>query len=370
MSPCVLYFCFCDSIVAAKLWSLRLASLARLRLTNQASAECTNLFAVLNAVPTTSVPGSFPGSGSLPPSVPLPSSPTPAASLPLSPSGLSGLAQLPGTPSQRPSTLPPLLAGGTTPATAPRQGANELVHPFELTVFHARVHYWSGDPLGYVDALSRILGQCKQRAREEGRVVAQRREMRQVNRARGGGDAEGAGQSERTNEDEDENEGKDEDKGKDEDEGTEDAEADVESTEDAEVQDEELDDVLVAAEANLSMWLERIARVCLILASQLIEMNVSIHIFFPCSVPSFKIVTCRFRSRCWHFAFGLAGLPSGDQLARPTLHLPCSTHLGADTFPDTSFGPRTGLPPLREPPKSRGTLFHRRIGRREQHQRD
>ncbi|KAH0836749.1 hypothetical protein J3R83DRAFT_8485 [Lanmaoa asiatica] len=121
------------------LWSLRLSSLARLRLTNQASAECTNLFAVLNAVPPTSVPGT-----------------------------------------------------------------NELVHPFELTMFHARVHYWSGDPLGYVDALSRILGRCKGKAREEGR---------------------------------------------------------------------ESDDVHAAAEANLSMWLERIARVCLILASQLIEMN-------------------------------------------------------------------------------------------------
>ncbi|KAG8221016.1 hypothetical protein J3R82DRAFT_2525 [Butyriboletus roseoflavus] len=229
------------------LWSLRLSSLARLRLTNQASAECTNLFAVLNAVPPTSVPGSFPGSGSLLPSVPLPASPTPAASLSLSPSGLSGLAQLPGTPSQKASPLPPLPPGGTTSATAPRQGANELLHPFELTVFHARVHYWSGDPLGYVDALSRILGRCKERAREEGRVVAQRRERRVVV----GGDVEGFSQSERANED-----------------------ADEESTDDAKVQGkEELDAVLVAAEANLSMWLERIARVCLILASQMIEMN-------------------------------------------------------------------------------------------------
>ncbi|KAI9456946.1 hypothetical protein HD554DRAFT_2030326 [Boletus coccyginus] len=142
------------------LWSLRLSSLARLRLTNQASAECTNLFAVLNAVPPTTVPG-------------------------------AGLTQLPGTPLQKPSALPSPFAGGT----APRLGTNELLHPFELTVFHARVHYWSGDPLGYVDALSRILGKCKEH------------------------------------------------------------------------------DVLAAAEANLSMWLERIARICLILASQMIEMN-------------------------------------------------------------------------------------------------
>ena len=315
------------------------------------------------------MPGTFPGSGSLPPSTPLPSSPAPAASLPLSPSGLSGLAQLPGTPSQKPSTLPSSLAA---PATAPRQGANELVHPFELTVFHARVHYWSGDPLGYVDALSRILGKCKQRAREEGRVIVQRRELGEAGRARGEGDAKGILRSEQIREDQDQEEEENKDEGKDdaevstestevqdeargggdtegtrqseqtredqdqdqdqdeeeeEDEGKEDAEystvnaqvqdetrgggdmegtrqseqtcedqdesededgskADAEeSTGNAEVQDEEdeeQDDLLAAAEANLSMWVERIARVCLILASQMIEMNVGTASFcFP-----------------------------------------------------------------------------------------
>ena len=311
------------------------------------------------------MPGTFPGSGSLPPSTPLPSSPAPAASLPLSPSGLSGLAQLPGTPSQKLSTLPSSLAA---PATAPRQGANELVHPFELTVFHARVHYWSGDPLGYVDALSRILGKCKQRAREEGRVIVQRRELGEAGRARGEGDAKGILRSEQIREDQDQEEEENKDEGKDdaevsmentevqdeargegdtegtrqseqtredqdqeeeedEDEGKEDAEdstvnaqvqdetrgggdmegtrqseqtcedqdesededgskADAEeSTGNAEVQDEEdeeQDDLLAAAEANLSMWVERIARVCLILASQMIEMNVGTASFcFP-----------------------------------------------------------------------------------------
>ncbi|KAH7890846.1 hypothetical protein F5I97DRAFT_1800098 [Phlebopus sp. FC_14] len=117
------------------LWSLRLSSLARLRLTNQASAECTNLFAVLNAVP----------------------------------------------PQHPPSTA------------ATTRGPSD---PSGMSLFHARVHYWTGDTLGYVDALSGILGTCKERAR-----------------------------------------------------------------------------ILAIAEANLSMWLERTARVCLILASQLVEMK-------------------------------------------------------------------------------------------------
>lgn len=151
-------------------------------------------------------------------------------------------------------------------------------------VFHARVHYWSGDPLGYVDALSRILARCKERAREEGRVVVQRREFVKAGKSRGGGDVESTSQSEQTNGHDDNDEGEDEDKGE------EDAE---ESTENAKVQEEEeLDDVLVTAEANLSMWLERIARICLILASQMIEMNVGIISFY------FVPLVCSTR---WHF---------------------------------------------------------------------
>lgn len=122
------------------------------------------------------------------------------------------------------------------------------------------MHFWSGDSLGYVDALSHILARCKEKAREEGRVVAQRRK---AGKSRGGGDAESKNQSEETNRDDDE--------GK-------------EDTEGVQDEDEEPDDVLVAAEANLSMWLERIARVCLILTSQMIEMNVGAISFciFPC----------------------------------------------------------------------------------------
>lgn len=163
---------------------------------------------------------------------------------------------------------------------APRQGAHELVHPFELTVFHARVHYWSGDPLGYVDALSRILARCKASAREEGRIVAQRRELGKVVRARGG-DVESSTRSEQASEDKDDvdDDEDDEDEAEDENEDGDGGKEHTEESTESEVQDEEReepDDVLVAAEANLSMWLERIARVCLILASQMIEMNVGL----------------------------------------------------------------------------------------------
>ncbi|KAI6113032.1 hypothetical protein F5141DRAFT_1273413 [Pisolithus sp. B1] len=114
------------------LWSLRLSALARLRLTNQASAECTNLFAVLNAIPPTASAAN--------------------------------------------------LASST------------------LSVLRARVHYWAGDARSYVDALAGLLTGCKAKARAENGALA-------------------------------------------------------------------------TAEANLSMWLERSARVCLMIASQLVEMK-------------------------------------------------------------------------------------------------
>jgi hypothetical protein len=84
-----------------QLWSLRLSSLARLRLFNQASAEATNLFGAL-----------------------------------------AGIAP----PSARAHVL-------------------EHVLPFELDVIHARVRYWAGDAHGYADALGAILRRCRRRAR-------------------------------------------------------------------------------------------------------------------------------------------------------------------------------------------------------------
>ncbi|KIK48298.1 hypothetical protein CY34DRAFT_72176 [Suillus luteus UH-Slu-Lm8-n1] len=123
-----------DLIRVLDLWSLRLSSLARLRLYNQTSAECTNLFAVLNA---------------------------------------------------------------TEPPSA-RAYLFDRILPFELEVMHARLKYWAGDPMGYLDVLYALLKKCKLQAKNS--------------------KAEGD-------------------------------------------------------ESSLSMWLERAARMCLIIASQMIEMK-------------------------------------------------------------------------------------------------
>ncbi|KAK0202556.1 hypothetical protein DFS33DRAFT_1263546 [Desarmillaria ectypa] len=83
------------------LWYLRLACLARLRLFNQTSAECTNLFSVLN---------------------------------------------------------------GIAPPSA-RQWVFERILPFELEVMHARLKYWAGDHIGYLDLLSSLLSKCRLKSR-------------------------------------------------------------------------------------------------------------------------------------------------------------------------------------------------------------
>ncbi|EGN96815.1 hypothetical protein SERLA73DRAFT_184996 [Serpula lacrymans var. lacrymans S7.3] len=84
------------------LWYLRLSSLSRLRLYNQTSAECTNLFTVLNAIE--------------PPSA--------------------------------------------------RAWLFDRILPFELEVMFTRLKYWTGDHMGYLDALSGLLKKCKAKARQ------------------------------------------------------------------------------------------------------------------------------------------------------------------------------------------------------------
>ncbi|KZT09985.1 uncharacterized protein LAESUDRAFT_722128 [Laetiporus sulphureus 93-53] len=84
------------------LWYLRLSCLARLRLFNQTSAECTSLFTVLSNV---------------------------------------------------------------KPQSA-RQWLFEKKVPFELEVLYARLRYWAGDHMGYLDALSVLLRDCKLKARK------------------------------------------------------------------------------------------------------------------------------------------------------------------------------------------------------------
>ncbi|KAG6890323.1 hypothetical protein C0995_009530 [Termitomyces sp. Mi166 len=92
-----------DVTLILDLWYLRLASLARLRLFNQASAECNNLFVVLHAIE-------------------------------------------------------PLDA---------REWVFSRVLPFELEVLNARVKYWSGDHMGHLDALNALLRKCRSKARKE-----------------------------------------------------------------------------------------------------------------------------------------------------------------------------------------------------------
>ncbi|EIM83049.1 uncharacterized protein STEHIDRAFT_64090 [Stereum hirsutum FP-91666 SS1] len=90
-----------DLSLVLSLWYLRVSSLARLRLFNQTSAETTNLFTALHSI-------------------------------------------------QPPST---------------RTHVFEHLLPFELEVIYARLKYWAGDPLGYVDALAGLMRKCRRKAR-------------------------------------------------------------------------------------------------------------------------------------------------------------------------------------------------------------
>ncbi|RPD76400.1 hypothetical protein L226DRAFT_460848 [Lentinus tigrinus ALCF2SS1-7] len=83
------------------LWYLRLSSLARMRLFNQTSAECTNLFTVLHAIE----------------------------------------------------------------APEKRAFLFDRVLPFELEVLYAKLKYWAADHMGYLDALAALLHRCKTKAR-------------------------------------------------------------------------------------------------------------------------------------------------------------------------------------------------------------
>lgn len=100
-----------DLTLILGLWYLRLSSLARLRLFNQTTAECTNLFSLLNAIEPTST----------------------------------------------------------------RTWLFERILPFELEVMYARLKYWAGDHMAYIDALYALLRKCKvrsRRARGESTAVA------------------------------------------------------------------------------------------------------------------------------------------------------------------------------------------------------
>ncbi|KZT21559.1 hypothetical protein NEOLEDRAFT_1073338 [Neolentinus lepideus HHB14362 ss-1] len=94
-----------DVSLILDLWYLRISSLARLRLTNQASAEMNNLFSVLY------------------------------------------------------SLQPPFA----------RDYLLDKLLPFELEVLHARGKYWAGDHMGYLDALWALVRKCRKKAKEAGK---------------------------------------------------------------------------------------------------------------------------------------------------------------------------------------------------------
>ncbi|KAJ3866832.1 hypothetical protein EV359DRAFT_71580 [Lentinula novae-zelandiae] len=91
-----------DLALVLGLWYLRLACLSRLRLFNQTSVECSNLFSVLNAVE----------------------------------------------------------------APEAKSWLFEKLLPFELEVMYVRLKYWAGDHMGYLDALNALLRKCKLKARK------------------------------------------------------------------------------------------------------------------------------------------------------------------------------------------------------------
>ena len=169
-----------------KLWSLRLSSLARLRLFNQTSAELSNLYSVLT-------------SNSI--------------------------------PSELPTPLPNAKQGGVSP----RDYLWQTLVPFELEVLHAKTRYWAGDHMGYVDELTDLITRCKRKAREAIRVS--------VSDIKGTTAKGGEGASEKVKAREERRKERERAKEKE-------------------------------KEREKEMWKERGARVCLILASQLIEMKV------------------------------------------------------------------------------------------------
>ncbi|KIP01161.1 hypothetical protein PHLGIDRAFT_123601 [Phlebiopsis gigantea 11061_1 CR5-6] len=168
-----------DVSLILELWSLRLSSLARLRLFNQTAAELNNLYAVLT-------------SGSIP------------AAAPPSP--------------------------GARRNVGPREYLWQTLVPFELEVLHAKTRYWAGEHMAYVDELTALVTRCKRKAREAGRGRAARKNKgseekseRALAREARRRERERARASER--------------------------------------------------EREREMWKERGSRVCLILASQLVEMK-------------------------------------------------------------------------------------------------
>ena len=130
---------------ATQLWSFRPSTLTRLRLTNQASAECNNLFTVLNAIPALV---STQGTGLTSSALHSPMSASPQ----LAPSPVTMHAPLPpSTPTRRPRPFLHTSRQLTrTPMLKLPHGAPDMLsaYPFELSVLRVCVWYWAGDVRG------------------------------------------------------------------------------------------------------------------------------------------------------------------------------------------------------------------------------
>ena len=109
-----------------QLWFLRLSCLARLRLFNQCTAECTNLYTVL-------------------------------------------------------SSIEPLSS---------RTYVFDHIVPFELEILHVRLKYWAGDFVGYLDAMYAMVKKCKTMAKtalEEGERQREKQRQREKRGSVGAG---------------------------------------------------------------------------------------------------------------------------------------------------------------------------------------
>ena len=134
-----------------------------------------------------------------------------------------------------PTVQPISPLSGKPRGLSPKDYLWQKLVPFELEVLHAKTRYWAGDHMGYVDELVGLVVRCKRKAREIGTP------LRKV----------GAAQPVRSGEKESERTRVREDRRR-----------ERESVKKKEY------------EREREMWKERGARVCLILASQLVEMKV------------------------------------------------------------------------------------------------
>lgn len=57
-----------------------------------------------------------------------------------------------------------MVLNGIEPPEA-RKYVFDRILPFELEVMQTRLKYWSGDPMGYLDALNALLSKCRTKAR-------------------------------------------------------------------------------------------------------------------------------------------------------------------------------------------------------------